>query len=193
MRVRQLEHTVSPAPHSVVFPFCFISCNLLLHSFPVGTLFGSVFFDFVPVSLLGPFWLYQVLVPDDIYQIPSSWFPKMQRILSIISWLVKIINWYSAESKWQCRVSGLFIIHAWTHQKLSSKLINMIAVTNVQQMNWTVLFCVIIYYRLNSIIVSLFILLIIYQSVFDRVISRLSCLKPVAYIISVVSHIGVSE
>ena len=71
-------------------------------------------------------------------------------------------------------------------------------VTNVQQanwteMNWTVLFCVIIYYRLNSIIVSLFILLIIYQSVFDRVISRLSCLKPVAYIISVVSHIGVSE
>ena len=77
------------------------------------------------------------------------------------------------------------------------------SVTNVQQanwtemnwteMNWTVLFCVIIYYRLNSIIVSLFILLIIYQSVFDRVISRLSCLKPVAYIISVVSHIGVSE
>ena len=71
-------------------------------------------------------------------------------------------------------------------------------VTNVQQanwteMNWTVLFCVIINYRLNSIIVSLFILLIIYQSVFDRVISRLSCLKPVAYIISVVSHIGVSE
>ena len=71
-------------------------------------------------------------------------------------------------------------------------------VTNVQQanwteMNWTVLFCVIIYYRLNSITVSLFILLIIYQSVFDRAISRLSRLKPVAYIISVVSHIGVSE
>ena len=54
---------------------------------------------FVPVSPLGPFWLYQVLVPDDVYQILPSWFPKMQRILSIISWLVKIINWYSAESK----------------------------------------------------------------------------------------------
>ena len=27
------------------FPFCFISSNLLPHSFPVGTLFGSVFFD----------------------------------------------------------------------------------------------------------------------------------------------------
>ena len=96
------------------FPFCFISCNLLLHSFPVGPLFGSVFFDFVPVSLLGPFLLYQVLVPDDVYQILSFWFPKMQRILSIISWLVKIINWYSAESKWQCRVSGLFIFHELT-------------------------------------------------------------------------------
>ena len=92
----------------------FMSCNLLLHSFPVGMVFGSVFFDFVPVSPLGLFWFIQVLVPDDFHQIPSSWFPKMQRILSIISWLVKIINWYSAESKWQCRVSGLFIIHELT-------------------------------------------------------------------------------
>ena len=103
------------------FPFCFISSNLLPHSFPVGTLFGSVFFDLIHKKLfcaclspLGPFWLYQVLVPDDIHQILPSWFPKMQRILSIISWLVKIINWYSAESKWQCRVSGLFIFHELT-------------------------------------------------------------------------------
>ena len=29
------------------FPFCFISSNLLLHSFPVGPLFGSVFFDLI--------------------------------------------------------------------------------------------------------------------------------------------------
>ena len=92
----------------------FISCNLLLHSFPVGMVFGSVFFDFVPVSPLVPFWLYQVLVPDDVYQILPSQFPKMQRILSIISWLVKIINWYSTESKWQCRVSGLFTFHELT-------------------------------------------------------------------------------
>ena len=29
------------------FPFCFISSNLLPHSFPVGPLFGSVFFDLI--------------------------------------------------------------------------------------------------------------------------------------------------
>ena len=29
------------------FPFCFISSNLLLHSFPVGPLFSSVFFDLI--------------------------------------------------------------------------------------------------------------------------------------------------
>ena len=29
------------------FPFCFISSNLLLHSFPVGMVFGSVFFDLI--------------------------------------------------------------------------------------------------------------------------------------------------
>ena len=102
------------------FPFGFISSNLLPHSFPVGLLFSSVFFDlitknyFVPISPLGPFWLYQVLVPDDVHQILPYWFPKIQRILSIISWLVKIINWYSAESNWQCRVSGLFIFHELT-------------------------------------------------------------------------------
>ena len=103
------------------FPFCFISSNLLPHSFPVGMLFGSVFFDLIHKKLfcaclspLGPFWLYQVLVPDDIHQILPYWFPKIQRILSIISWLVKIINWYSAESNWQCRVSGLFIFHELT-------------------------------------------------------------------------------
>ena len=42
------------------FPFCFISCNLLPHSFscnllphsfPVGTLFGSVFFDLIHKKL----------------------------------------------------------------------------------------------------------------------------------------------
>ena len=102
------------------FPFCFF---YVLQSAAAqlpcghGLWLCLLWFDsqyFVPVSLLGPFWLYQVLVPDDIYQIPPFWFPKMQRILSIISWLVKIINWYSAESKWQCRVSGLFIIHELT-------------------------------------------------------------------------------
>ena len=41
------------------------------------------------------------------YQILSSWLPKMQRILFIISSLVKIINLYFTESKWQSRVSGL--------------------------------------------------------------------------------------
>ena len=98
------------------FPFCFISSNLLLpcgHTLWLCLLwFHSQYF--VPVSPLGPFWLYQVLVPNDVYQILPSWFPKMQRILSIISWLVKIINWYSAESKWQCRVSGLFTFHELT-------------------------------------------------------------------------------
>ena len=33
------------------FPFCFISSNLLPHSFPVGTLFGSVFFDLIHKKL----------------------------------------------------------------------------------------------------------------------------------------------
>ena len=33
------------------FPFCFISCNLLPHSFPVGLLFGSVFFDLIHKKL----------------------------------------------------------------------------------------------------------------------------------------------
>ena len=33
------------------FPFCFISCNLLPHSFPVGPLFGSVFFDLIHKKL----------------------------------------------------------------------------------------------------------------------------------------------
>ena len=87
---------------SPCFPFCFISSNLLL-------LF-LLWFDsqyFVPVSPLSPFWLHQILVPDDVYQILSFRLPKMQRILFIISSLVKIIILYFTESKWQSRVSGL--------------------------------------------------------------------------------------
>ena len=49
------------------FPFCFISSNLLLHSFLLGMVFGSVFFDLIHKKLfcaclspLGSFWLHQV-------------------------------------------------------------------------------------------------------------------------------------
>ena len=93
---------------------CCHIASLWTHSLALSSLIWFTKKYFVPVSPLGPFWLYQVLVPNDVYQILPSWFPKMQRILSIISWLVKIINGYSAESKWQCRVSGLFIFHELT-------------------------------------------------------------------------------
>ena len=99
------------------FPFCFISSNLLPHSFPVDTLFGSVFFDSQKIILCLSLLLAPLASPSSCpWWHPSnpSWFPKMQRILSIISWLVKIINLYSAESKWQCRVSGSFIFHELT-------------------------------------------------------------------------------
>ena len=105
------------------FPFCFISSNLLPHSFPVGLLFGSVFFDLIHKKLfcacmsllLVPFGFtkFLSLMMSIKLRLPP-WFPKMQRILSIISSLVKIINWYSAESKWQCRVSGLLTFHELT-------------------------------------------------------------------------------
>ena len=78
---------------------CCHIASLWAHSLALSSLIWFPKNHFVPVSPLGPFWLYQVLVPDDVHQILPYWFPKIQRILSIISWLVKIINWYSAESK----------------------------------------------------------------------------------------------
>ena len=91
------------------------TASLWAHSLALSSLIWFTIFC-ACLSPLGPFWLYQVLVPDELsikLRLPS-WFPKMQRILSIISSLVNIINWYSAELKWQCRVSGLFIFHELT-------------------------------------------------------------------------------
>ena len=75
------------------FPFCFISSNLLPHSFPVDTLFGSVFFDSQKIILCLSLLLAPLASPSSCpWWHPSnpSWFPKMQRILSIISWLVTL-------------------------------------------------------------------------------------------------------
>ena len=92
---------------------CCRTASLWAHSLALSSLIWFTIFC-ACLSPLGPFWLNQVLVPDDVYQILPSWFPKMQRILSIISSLVKIINWCFAESKWQYRVSGLFTFHELT-------------------------------------------------------------------------------
>ena len=113
------------------FPFCFISSNLLPHSFPVGTLFGSVFFDLIHKKMI--FCLSLVLVPFGFTKFLSlmmsiKFFPldflnanSLYHLFTgednklVFCW-IKV----AMQSEW-------FIYLSWTHQKLSSKLINMIA------------------------------------------------------------------
>ena len=57
------------------FPFCFISSNLLPHSFPVGPLFSSVFFDLIHniLCLSLSSWCLLALPSSCPWWCPSNW------------------------------------------------------------------------------------------------------------------------
>ena len=91
--VRQLEHCLSctsfchlASLSALSLAICCCTASLWAHSLALSSLIWFTK-NFVPVSPLGPFWLYQVLVPDDVHQILPSWFPKCKEFsLSSLHW-----------------------------------------------------------------------------------------------------------
>ena len=114
------------------FPFCFISSNLLPHSFPVGTLFGSVFFDLIHKKII--LCLSLVLVPFAFTKFLSLMMSIKFFLLDFLNAKNSLYHFFTGEDNklvfcWIKVVmqSKWFIYLSWTQQKLSSKLKNMIA------------------------------------------------------------------
>ena len=114
------------------FPFCFISSNLLPHSFPVGTLFGSVFFDLIHKKMI--LCVSLILVPFGFTKFLSLMMSIKFFPLDFLNAKNSLYHLFTGEDNklvfcWikVAMQSEWFIYLSWTQQKLSSKLINMIA------------------------------------------------------------------